>query len=69
MGGATLEEISHQAGILAIREDIEVITGNENSPNPSKIERRHFLKAIDEIKKKTPAALNQRDNSNNKFYV
>jgi transitional endoplasmic reticulum ATPase len=68
LGGAGIEEICHQASIYAIRENIEVITGMKDSEAPSKIERKFFMKAIDELKKKGSNGQNI-DPTTNRFYV
>jgi transitional endoplasmic reticulum ATPase len=51
LGGATLEEICNHASLAAIREAIEEFTTNKRISSAS-IERRHFMKAIEDIKKK-----------------
>jgi transitional endoplasmic reticulum ATPase len=53
MGGANIEEICHQATVLTIRENVDIITGKVKGIAPTKISRVNFLKSIEEVKKKT----------------
>jgi transitional endoplasmic reticulum ATPase len=55
MGGANIEEICQQASLAAIRENIDAITHpnhNSSAVPASKLMRKHFIKAIEELKTK-----------------
>jgi transitional endoplasmic reticulum ATPase len=57
MGGATIEEIVHEATLITIRENVNCLKSIGDQNPPSKIAKRFFTKAIEEIKNKTKNAM------------